>query len=62
VTGAADGIALHEADGTTPIPIGRFAQSVLVEISWPADALDADRTNKRVFRVDVYNPYYGIAP
>lgn len=39
-----------------------FAQSVLVEISWPADLPDSDRTNRRVFRVDVYNPYYGIAP
>ena len=38
-----------------------FARSVMVEISWPIHAAEEDRT-KRIFRVDVYNPYYTIQP
>ena len=38
-----------------------FSKSVLVEISWPAEAAEADRT-KRSFRIDVYNPYEKISP
>ena len=44
-----------------PVDFGVIAQSVMVEISWPADAADEDRTS-RTFRVDVYNPYYTIQP
>jgi len=50
------------SDGSTPVQFGSIAQSVLVEISWPADLPAAERLNRRVFRVDVYNPYYQIAP
>ncbi|MBQ7207164.1 MAG: hypothetical protein IJS01_05135 [Lentisphaeria bacterium] len=54
---AGDGIVLPDGEN-----FGSIVQSVLVEISWPGDLPAADRVNKRVFRVDVYNPYYGIAP
>ena len=37
----------------------KFAQSVLVEISWPVESPEDER-NKRTFRVDVYNPYHKI--
>ena len=37
----------------------KFAQSVLVEISWPVERPEDER-NKRTFRVDVYNPYHRI--
>ena len=37
----------------------KFAQSVLVEISWPVERPEDER-NKRTFRVDVYNPYHKI--
>lgn len=60
-TDSAETMSIPNGSGGT-VNFGSFAQSVLVEISWPADAPDADRTNRRVFRVDVYNPYYGIAP
>ena len=45
----------------TSVDAGHFAQSVLVEISWPTTAAEEDRTS-RTFRVDVYNPYYTIRP
>ena len=43
------------------VDTGHFAKSVMVEISWPIHAAEEDRT-KRIFRVDVYNPYYTIQP
>ena len=43
------------------VDVGHFAQSVMVEISWPVSAAEEDRTS-RIFRVDVYNPYYTIQP
>jgi len=62
VTGTASDTTIGLSDGSNPVQFGSIVQSVLVEISWPADLPAADRVNKRVFRVDVYNPYYGIAP
>ena len=52
-------IALTSPDGE--VQLSSFAQSVLVEISWPTTAAEEDRTS-RTFRVDVYNPYYTIRP
>lgn len=62
VTGTASATAIGLSDGSNPVQFGSIAQSVLVELSWPADLPAAERLNRRVFRVDVYNPYYGIAP
>ena len=62
VTGTASETTIGLSDGSSAVPFGRIAQSVLVELSWPADLPAAERTNRRVFRVDVYNPYYEIAP
>lgn len=50
---------LTSPDGS--VALSSFAQSVLVEISWPTTAAEEDRTS-RTFRVDVYNPYYTIRP
>ena len=52
-------IALTSPEGE--VQLSSFAQSVLVEISWPTTAAEEDRTS-RTFRVDVYNPYYTIRP
>ena len=53
------GIELQSSTGS--VEFGSFAQSAMVEISWPANRPEDERT-KRVFRVDVYNPYYMIQP
>lgn len=53
-------LSLVLPDGNS-VDVGHFAQSVMVEISWPVNAADDDRTS-RTFRVDVYNPYYTIQP
>ena len=53
------GIQLQSSKGA--VNFGSFAQSAMVEISWPANLPEDERT-KRVFRVDVYNPYYMIQP
>ena len=53
-------LSLVLPDGNS-VDVGHFAQSVLVEISWPTTAAEEDRTS-RTFRVDVYNPYYTIQP
>ena len=53
------GIQLQSSTGN--VDFGAFAQSAMVEISWPANLPEDERT-KRVFRVDVYNPYYMIQP
>lgn len=59
VVGGTGGIQLQSADGA--VDFGSFAQSAMVEISWPANLPEDERT-KRTFRVDVYNPYYIITP
>ena len=52
-----NGFQLQSPGGT--VNFGSFAQSAMVEISWPANLPEDERT-KRTFRVDVYNPYYMI--
>lgn len=54
-----NGFQLQSSEGA--VDFGSFAQSAMVEISWPANLPEDERT-KRVFRVDVYNPYYMIQP
>ena len=47
--------ALRKSGETEPgLDLEKFAQSVLVEISW--------RDEVRTFRIDVYNPYFKIVP
>ena len=62
VTGTNSDTTIKLMNGDTPVDFGSIAQSVLVELSWPADLPVDERVNKRVFRVDMYNPYYEIAP
>jgi len=46
-------------DEDKTVRFGSIIKSVMVEISWPADAAaDVREQNKRVFRVDVCNPYH----